>query len=82
MPRTMEVILRDDLVEAARPGDRCIFVGCLIALPDVGQLGTVGNNYITADLLNFPQLVDWKREEKEEGQEVEEIILWAEGSLG
>jgi len=39
MPRTLDVIVRNDLVERAKPGDRCTFVGSLIVVPDVAQLG-------------------------------------------
>ncbi|KAH3679856.1 hypothetical protein WICMUC_000599 [Wickerhamomyces mucosus] len=42
MPRTMEVILRGDIVERAKPGDRCKFTGTPIVLPDLTQLGLPG----------------------------------------
>lgn len=42
MPRTMEIILRNELVERAKAGDRCTFTGCLIVVPDVAQLGLPG----------------------------------------
>lgn len=42
MPRTLDVILRNELVERARPGDRCVFTGCLIVIPDVAALGLPG----------------------------------------
>lgn len=42
MPRTMEVILRGDCVERAKPGDRCRFTGTEIVVPDVSQLGLPG----------------------------------------
>uniref|UniRef100_A0A6A7G1A9 DNA replication licensing factor MCM6 n=2 Tax=Hirondellea gigas TaxID=1518452 RepID=A0A6A7G1A9_9CRUS len=38
MPRHLEVILRHDQVEKAKPGDQCVFTGCLIVVPDVAQL--------------------------------------------
>jgi len=37
MPRTIEVILRNDLVEKAKPGDRCIIVGTPVAIPETSK---------------------------------------------
>ncbi|CEP62920.1 MCM DNA helicase complex subunit MCM6 LALA0_S06e06964g [Lachancea lanzarotensis] len=42
MPRTMDVILRGDCVERAKPGDRCKFTGTEIVVPDITQLGLPG----------------------------------------
>lgn len=42
MPRTIDVILRGDCVERAKPGDRCKFTGTEIVVPDVTQLGLPG----------------------------------------
>ncbi|KAL5968775.1 Zygotic DNA replication licensing factor mcm6-B [Taenia solium] len=42
VPRSMEILLRADAVELAQPGDRCEFIGTLIAVPDVSQLATPG----------------------------------------
>ncbi|KAJ1895234.1 MCM DNA helicase complex subunit mcm6 [Kickxella alabastrina] len=42
MPRTMDVVVRGDLVERVKPGDRAQFTGALIALPDVAQLAGPG----------------------------------------
>lgn len=46
MPRTIEVILRNDLVEKAKPGDRCTIVGTPVTVPDtakrlIGERATV-----------------------------------------
>jgi DNA replication licensing factor MCM6 len=38
MPRSIEIILRNEIVDTAKPGDRCIFTGTLIAVPDVVSL--------------------------------------------
>ena len=38
MPRSLEVILRGELVEKVKPGDQVIFSGALVAVPDVSQL--------------------------------------------
>ncbi len=42
MPRTMDVILRGETVERAKAGDKCVFTGHLIVLPDIAQLGLPG----------------------------------------
>lgn len=42
MPRTLDVILRGEIVERAKAGDKCIFTGTEIVVPDVSQLGLPG----------------------------------------
>jgi DNA replication licensing factor MCM6 len=42
MPRTIDVILRGEQVERTKPGEKCIFTGTLIVVPDVSQLGIPG----------------------------------------
>lgn len=37
MPRTLDIILRGELVDKAKPGDKCKFTGTEIVLPDVSQ---------------------------------------------
>jgi DNA replication licensing factor MCM6 len=44
MPRSLDVILRSELVERAKAGDKCVFTGCFVVVPDVGQLGLPGGN--------------------------------------
>ncbi|KDN40343.1 MCM-domain-containing protein [Tilletiaria anomala UBC 951] len=44
MPRSIDVILRSEVVERAKAGDKCIFTGTFIVLPDVSQLGIPGMN--------------------------------------
>ena len=34
MPRTMDVILRGEQVERTKPGEKCVFTGTLIVVPD------------------------------------------------
>jgi DNA replication licensing factor MCM6 len=38
MPRSIDVILRNEIVDMAKPGDRCIFTGSLIVVPDIVSL--------------------------------------------
>ncbi|AEO70922.1 uncharacterized protein THITE_2122806 [Thermothielavioides terrestris NRRL 8126] len=42
MPRTMDIILRGEMVDRAKAGEKCIFTGALIVVPDVSQLGLPG----------------------------------------
>ncbi|PVH87420.1 MCM-domain-containing protein [Cadophora sp. DSE1049] len=42
MPRTMDIILRGEIVDRAKAGEKCIFTGALIVVPDVSQLGLPG----------------------------------------
>ena len=38
MPRSIDVILRGDTVDKAKPGDRAVFSGTLVVVPDIVQL--------------------------------------------
>ena len=38
----MDIILRNEIVERAKAGDKCIFTGTLIALPDIAQMASAG----------------------------------------
>eukprot|EP00045_Choanoeca_perplexa_P012618 m.138593 g.138593 ORF g.138593 m.138593 type:complete len:810 (-) comp16076_c0_seq2:268-2697(-) len=42
MPRSVDVILRHEAVEKAKAGDKMVFTGCLVVLPDVAQLSGSG----------------------------------------
>ena len=42
MPRTMDVILRGEIVDRAKAGEKCVFTGTLIVVPDISQLGLPG----------------------------------------
>ena len=42
MPRTIDVILRGEIVDRAKAGEKCCFTGALIVVPDVSQLGLPG----------------------------------------
>lgn len=43
MPRTMDVILRGEMVERAKAGEKCLFTGTLIVIPDVSQFRLPGS---------------------------------------
>jgi DNA replication licensing factor MCM6 len=38
MPRSIDIILRGEIVDLAKPGDRSIFTGTLVVVPDIVQL--------------------------------------------
>lgn len=38
MPRSLDVIVRDDMCDKAKPGDKIMVTGCLIVVPDVPSL--------------------------------------------
>jgi DNA replication licensing factor MCM6 len=42
MPRTMDVVLRGEMVDRAKAGEKCIFTGTLIVVPDVSQFRVPG----------------------------------------
>lgn len=42
MPRTLDVVVRGETVERAKAGDKAIFTGTLVAVPDVAQLSAPG----------------------------------------
>jgi DNA replication licensing factor MCM6 len=38
MPRSIDVILRGEIVDLSKPGDKAIFTGKLVVVPDIVQL--------------------------------------------
>ncbi|KAL9089845.1 MAG: hypothetical protein Q9159_002315 [Coniocarpon cinnabarinum] len=44
MPRTLDVIVRGEIVDRAKAGEKCIFTGTLIVVPDVSQFKIPGQN--------------------------------------
>ncbi|KAI9713545.1 MAG: MCM DNA helicase complex subunit mcm6 [Bogoriella megaspora] len=42
MPRTLDVILRGEIVDRAKAGEKCIFTGTLIVIPDISQFRVPG----------------------------------------
>jgi DNA replicative helicase MCM subunit Mcm2 (Cdc46/Mcm family) len=43
MPRTIDIVLRGEIVETAKPGQMVNFSGTLIVVPDVAQMNSVGD---------------------------------------
>ncbi|KAG1694200.1 hypothetical protein DVH05_021856 [Phytophthora capsici] len=52
MPRSMDVILRHENVEQAKAGDRVVFTGTLIVVPDVSKFAKVGGETAVATRSN------------------------------
>ena len=42
LPRTMEAVLRNEQVEQARAGDKLVFTGNLVVVPDIAMLTIPG----------------------------------------
>lgn len=51
MPRTFEVVLRNDQVDRAQPGDRVLVTGTLIVVPDAYK-NTTGEKYEMSKKIN------------------------------
>ncbi|KAE8891812.1 DNA replication licensing factor [Phytophthora fragariae] len=52
MPRSMDVILRHENVEQAKAGDRVVFTGTLIVVPDVSKFARAGGENAVATRSN------------------------------
>ncbi len=50
MPRSIDVILRGDTVDMAKPGDRTVFSGTLIVVPDIVQLMKPGEKQYSTNI--------------------------------
>ncbi|CAO3596624.1 unnamed protein product [Absidia cylindrospora] len=47
MPRSLDVIVRGEMVERAKAGDRCVFIGTPIVIPDMTAFRTPGTSVET-----------------------------------
>lgn len=47
MPRTIDIIVRNEIVDRAKAGDKCIFTGTLIVVPDITQITIAGEKVQT-----------------------------------
>jgi DNA replication licensing factor MCM6 len=45
MPRSIDVILRGEIVDLPKPGDKAVFTGKLVVVPDIVQLLKPGEKY-------------------------------------
>ena len=55
MPRSIDIILRGEIVDNAKPGDRSIFTGNLIVVPDIVQLLKPGEKAQSSSM-NFAKM--------------------------
>lgn len=46
MKISLEVIIRHEMVEKAKPGNRCVFTGTPLVIPDITQLGIPGKTLV------------------------------------
>lgn len=51
MPRSIDVILRDKIVDSVKPGDRCSFSGYLAVVPDIAALSKPGESNLLSSKL-------------------------------
>ncbi|BBN08841.1 DNA replication licensing factor MCM6 [Marchantia polymorpha subsp. ruderalis] len=42
LPRSLDIILRHEIVEQARAGDKCIFAGTVVVIPDIAAMASPG----------------------------------------
>jgi len=47
LPRTMDVIMRNDVVESVRAGDKMVFTGSLVVVPDISAVTAPGERVET-----------------------------------
>ena len=50
MPRSIDVIVRGDTVDKAKPGDKTIFTGTLVVVPDIVQLMKPGEKHQSTNI--------------------------------
>ena len=50
MPRSIDVILRGEIVDIPKPGDKCVFTGKLVVVPDIVQLLKPGERVTSSNV--------------------------------
>jgi DNA replication licensing factor MCM6 len=50
MPRSIDVILRGEIVDQCKPGDKAEFTGMLVVVPDIVQLLKPGEKYTSSNM--------------------------------
>ena len=50
MPRSIDVILRGEIVDMTKPGDKAVFTGKLVVVPDIVQLLKPGEKYTSSNM--------------------------------
>lgn len=52
MPRSMDIVIRNEMVEKGQPGDKCKFIGYLCVLPEISSMLKPGER-TTLNTRNF-----------------------------
>ena len=47
MPRCIDVVCRNDIVERAKAGDKVVFTGTIVVVPDTNGLASVGESTVS-----------------------------------
>lgn len=55
MPRTMDIIVRGEIVDRAKAGEKCVFTGTLIVVPDISQFKIPGKPAQLSRDANIPR---------------------------
>ena len=55
LPRSLDVIVRDEMVEQVKAGDKIVATGCPCVVPDAGGLARAGENAVAGRLNNMAQ---------------------------
>jgi|TARA_B110001450_G_scaffold46677_1_gene43380 DNA replication licensing factor MCM6 len=50
MPRSIDVILRGEIVDLPKPGDKAVFTGKLVVVPDIVQLLKPGEKVTSSNV--------------------------------
>lgn len=64
VPRTIDVVLRNEQVEKAQPGDRVLITGTLIVVPDIFSRTKPGEKNELKKKTDSYRFQDLRREEK------------------
>lgn len=67
MPRSVDVIVRNEQVEKGQPGDRCIFVGTLVVVPDVYSMLKPGEKYTMSSHVEGQKIKGGQQQQGMEG---------------
>lgn len=46
MPRSIEIVVKNEVVDRAKPGDKAVFIGSLLVVPDIACLTKPGEKAI------------------------------------
>ena len=74
---SVDIILRHEAVEKAKPGDRCLFTGTIVVVPDIAQLSASGMStaqcHVRVELLVC--IIFWHSCLRSPGMVIQEMLL-------